>query len=113
MLLKFITRFLKKSLVHLGSPHTEQDIDPSLPLRECIVAGIREVPLGEVETLVMSSSWLWEDQMADFRCKHAHSYPAAGRAAVQNSPLGDLSWHHLWTVASRASLASCLIQILC
>ena len=92
MLLKFITRLKKKSLVHLCSHHTEQDIDPALPLRGCIVAGIREVPLGEVETLVMNSSWLWEDQMADFRCECAcSSYPAAGRGAIQNSPLGNLS----------------------
>ena len=44
MLLKFITWLKKKSLVHLCSHHTEQDIDPSLPLRGCTVAGIREVP---------------------------------------------------------------------
>lgn len=53
----------------------------------------------------MSSSWPWEAQMADFRCERAHTHPAAGRAAIQNSPLGDLSWCHLWTVAPHASLA--------
>lgn len=33
------------------------------------------------------------------------THPAAGRAAIQNSPFGDLPWCHIWTVAPRVFLA--------